>query len=344
MIVFCKGDRKHVRRKNQFGLVYADAITENVPGKVNLRPVSYQNKDGIRLAANLYLPAGYQADKSYPAVIVAHPNGGVKEQVSGLFAQKLAEQGYITLAFDAAYQGASEGTPRQTDLPANRVEDIHAGLDFLLSVDGVDPKRTGALGICGGGGYTLQTAKSDKRIKAVATISMFNTGRVRRNGFKDSDIAGAQKRLQEAIQARQTYVETGKVLYQGELLTHRTHFTKEQLEQIPAGLYRDGVQYYGDTHFHPNAQSRYTLMSLLGLMTFDVENQAELLNQPLLMVSGDISDTRYMTDDFFKKATDTDDKKVVYIKGANHIETYWKPEYVKQEAQAVTDFFNEKLN
>lgn len=173
---------------------------------------------------------------------------------------------------------------------------------------------------------------------------MFNTGRVRRNGFKDSDIAGAQKRLQEAIQARQTYVETGKVLYQGELLTHRTHFTKEQLEQIPAGLYRDGVQYYGDTHFHPNAQSRYTLMSLLGLMTFDVENQAELLNQPLLMVSGDISDTRYMTDDFFKKATGTDDKKVVYIKGANHIETYWKPEYVKQEAQAVTDFFNEKLN
>lgn len=344
MIVFCKGDRKHVRRKNQFGLVYADAITENVPGKVNLRPVSYQNKDGIRLAANLYLPAGYQADKSYPAVIVAHPNGGVKEQVSGLFAQKLAEQGYITLAFDAAYQGASEGTPRQTDLPANRVEDIHAGLDFLLSVDGVDPKRTGALSICGGGGYTLQTAKSDKRIKAVATISMFNTGRVRRNGFKDSDIAGAQKRLQEAIQARQTYVETGKVLYQGELLTHRTHFTKEQLEQIPAGLYRDGVQYYGDTHFHPNAQSRYTLMSLLGLMTFDVENQAELLNQPLLMVSGDISDTRYMTDDFFKKATGTDDKKVVYIKGANHIETYWKPEYVKQEAQAVTDFFNEKLN
>lgn len=155
MIVFCKGDRKHVRRKNQFGLVYADAITENVPGKVNLRPVSYQNKDGIRLAANLYLPAGYQADKSYPAVIVAHPNGGVKEQVSGLFAQKLAEQGYITLAFDAAYQGASEGTPRQTDLPANRVEDIHAGLDFLLSVDGVDPKRTGALSICGGGGYTL---------------------------------------------------------------------------------------------------------------------------------------------------------------------------------------------
>ena len=136
---------------------------------------------------------------------------------------------------------------------------------------------------------------------------------------------------------------TGEVVYHGELLTHRTHFTKEQLEKIPAGLYRDGVEYYGDTHFHPNAQSRYTMMSLLGLMTWDVEDQASLLNQHLLMVAGDISDTRYMTDDFFKKATGTQDKKIVYIKGANHIETYWKPEFVKQEGEAVINFFNEKL-
>lgn len=329
--------------ENQFGLVYAGALTENKPGQVNLRPVSYRNKDGIRLAANLYLPAGYQPNQSYPAIIVAHPNGGVKEQVSGLFAQKLAEHGYITLAFDAAYQGASEGLPRQTDLPANRVEDIHAGLDFLLSVDGVDASRTGALGICGGGGYTLQTAKSDKRIKAVATVSMFNTGRVRRNGFKDGDKAGIHQRLVAASTARKKYVQTGQVDYIGQYLAGPVHLTKEQLEQIPAGLYRDGVEYYGDTHYHPNAQSRYTTMSLMGLMTFDVENQANLLDQPLLMVAGDISDTRYMTDDFFKKATGTDDKQVVYIKGANHIETYWKPEFVKEEAAALIKFFGEKL-
>jgi fermentation-respiration switch protein FrsA (DUF1100 family) len=328
---------------NQFGLVYTDAITENKAGQVNLRPVTYRNKDGIKLAANLYLPANYDPESHYPAVIVAHPNGGVKEQVAGLFAQKLAEQGYLSLAFDAAYQGASEGMPRQTDLPANRVEDIHAGLDFLLSVPGVTPDRVGALGICGGGGYTLQTAKSDKRIKAVVTISMFNTGRVRRNGFKDSDKANTAKRFEMASAAREKYVTTGEVDYIGQLLTHQTHFSKEDLEKIPAGLYRDGVQYYGDTHYHPNAQSRYTTMSLLGLMTFDVENQAELLAQPLLMMTGDVSDTRYMTDDFFKKATGTDDKQVVYIKGANHIETYWKPEYVQEEAQHLINFFNQKL-
>lgn len=329
--------------ENQFGLVYADAITKNISGQVNLRPVTYRNKDGIKMAANLYLPAGYDINQSYPAIVVAHPNGGVKEQVSGLFAQKLAEQGYITLAYDAAYQGASQGQPRQTDLPASRVEDIHASLDYLLSVDGVDPARVGALGICGGAGYTLQTAKSDKRIKAVATISMFNSGRVRRNGFKDGDLAGIQQRLSAASAAREKYVTTGEVDYVGQLNPKRIHWTKEQLEQIPAGLYRDGAEYYGDTHFHPNAQSRYTTMSLLGLMTFDVEDQAELLNQPLLMMTGDVSDTRYMTDDFFKKATGTEDKKLIYIKGAQHIETYWKPEFVKEEAQHLFDFFGEKL-
>lgn len=328
--------------KNQFGLVYADALTENVPGQVNLKPVSYQNTYGIELAANLYLPAGFDESKSYSAIVVAHPNGGVKEQVSGLFAQKLAEAGHVTLAFDVAYQGASAGEPRQTDRPASRVEDIRAAIDFLLTVKSVDANCIGALGICGGG-YTIKVSKSDKRIKAVATISAFNTGRVRRNGFKDSQVDTILDRFKQASDARAKYATTGEVDYIGELLTHRTHFTQEQLDQIPAGLYRDGTQYYGDTHYHPNSQSRYTAMSLQDLMTFDAEDHAELINQPFLMITGDISDTRYMTDGIFDKAAGTDDKECIYIKGANHIETYWKPEFVSQEAAAVIRFFGEKL-
>lgn len=132
-------------------------------------------------------------------------------------------------------------------------------------------------------------------------------------------------------------------LTQGGMESVAERLVREQLEQIPAGLYRDGVQYYGDTHYHPNSQSRYTVMSLLGLMDFDVENQADLLDQPLLMIAGDISDTRSMTDDFFAKATGTSDKHVVYIKGANHIETYWNPEFVRQEAAALLDFFGSRL-
>lgn len=334
---------EEILKKNPFGLVYDGAITENVNGEVNIRPVSYETQQNIKMAANLYLPADYDAEGSFPAIVVAHPNGGIKEQVAGLFAQKLAENGYITIAYDAAYQGASGGTPRQTDRPVNRVEDIRASIDYLMTVQGVDSSRIGALGICGGGGYVIQTSKTDKRIQAVATISMFNTGRVRRNGFQDGDIDGAQDRLDQATVARNKYLETGEVDYVSGLVTKRREFTQEQLEQMPAGLYRDGAEYYGSTHYHPYSQGRYTTMSLMDLMAFDAEDQAELIDQPLLMMVGDVSDTRYMTEGVFEKATGTEDKKLVLIPGANHIETYWKTEYVQQELSELLDFFGAKL-
>jgi len=329
--------------ENKFGLVYAGALEGNVAGGVELRPVSFKTIAGIEISANLYLPSNFDASKALPAIVVAHPNGGVKEQVSGLFAQRLAEKGFITLAFDAAYQGASAGEPRQTDRPANRVEDIRASIDYLERFEGVDTDRIGALGICGGGGYTIEVSKTDKRIKAVGTISMFNSGRVRRNGFGDSQLATVKDRFAQAAAARTKFAQTGEVDYIGDLLTGRTEFTEEQLAEIPAGLYRDGVQYYGDTHYHKNSQSRYTTMSLMDLMAFDAENNVDLIDQPLLMMVGDVSDTRYMTEDVFKKATGTDDKQLILIKGASHIETYWVPEYVDQEASAMTDFFSNKL-
>lgn len=140
-----KASMEDILKKNPFGLVYNKALTDNVPGKINIRPVSYQNHQGITIAANLYLPAGYDKSGSYAAITCAHPNGGVKEQVAGLFAQRLAENGYITIAFDAAYQGASGGTPRQLDKAYSRVEDIRSAIDFLMTVPGVDTNRIDAL-------------------------------------------------------------------------------------------------------------------------------------------------------------------------------------------------------
>ena len=176
---------------NPYGLVYDGAIKTNEPGQVNIHPIAY-GLGGLRIAANVYTPADYDLAKKYPAIVVAHPNGGVKEQVAGNYAQILAGKGYITLAFDAAYQGASGGEPRSTDKPANRVEDINRAADILATYPGVDPERIGILGICGGGGYTVKAAQTDKRFKAVATLSLFNSGLVRRNGFMDSQIGQVQ--------------------------------------------------------------------------------------------------------------------------------------------------------
>ena len=328
---------------NKFGLVYSGAITENVPGKVNIHPVAYM-LHGNRIAANVYTPADYDpmGDKKYPAITVAHPNGGVKEQVAGLFAQKLAEMGYVTIAADASYQGESGGEPRQRDYPANRIDDVSGMVDFLMSLSYVDTDRIASLGVCGGGGYTLAAAQADKRIKAVATLSMFNTGRVRRNGFMDGDKANIQARLQKAAEARNKELQ-GEVMYEGD----NPPMTEDQLrglmEKLPAGLYRDGVEYYGITHAHPNANSRYTTESLMHLMAFDVDDRMDLIDQPLLMMAGDIADTKYMTDSAFEKAVNAEKKELFLIEGATHIRTYWVSEYVEKAAGKLKEFFAENL-
>lgn len=330
---------------NPFGLVYQGAITKNEKGKVNIRPVEYQVK-GIKVAANLYLPADYDEnnDKTYAAITVAHPNGGSKEQVAGLYAQKLAELGYIAIAADASYQGASGGEPRLRDYPANRIEDISGMVDYLSFLPKVDKNRIGSLGICGGGGYTLATAQTDKRIKAVATLSMFNSGRVRRNGFLDADIAGIPKRLQKAAEARDKELH-GEVVYEGFLPPNTTdeQLRAKMLEMPENTLYRDGIEYYGLTHRHPNATGSYTTESFMKLMAFDVEDRMDLIDQPLLMIAGEKADTLYMTNDAYAKATGAKNKELFLIPGASHIRTYWVPEYVNQAVDKLANFYNKNL-
>lgn len=224
------------------------------------------------------------------------------------------------------------------DKPAHRIEDIHGMADFISQYAGVDTARLGLLGICGGGGYSLAAAQTDKRFKSVATVSMFNSGRVRRNGYVDSQLNTIQTRMQQASAARAQEATGGVVLYSGD-----ANLTDEQIAKLPFDLYRQGYEYYWKTHAHPNSTFKYTTSSLLDLMRFDATHQIELIDQPLLMIAGNKADSLYMTEDAFAKATGAKDKELFLIDGATHIETYWKPPYVNQAVEKLTQFYGKSL-
>lgn len=329
-----KSQQRH--KQNPYTLVYEGAITKNENGKVNIHPVKYK-LNGIEIVANVYTPENYTAEGKHSAIIIAHPNGGIKEQTAGLYAQRLAEAGYVTIAADAAYQGGSGGEPRHTDKPANRVEDIHGMADYISRFPGVEPSKLGVLGICGGGGYTLKAAQGDKRLKAVATLSMFNSGEVRRNGFQHTQVATIQERLQKATDARNQEAAGGKIQYAGV-----ASITDEEIAKTSIDLYREGYEYYYRSHAHPNSTFLYTMSSMLDLMTWDATSNMELINQPLLMIAGSNADTKYMTDTAFNKAINAKNKEFFVINGATHIQTYWKPEYVTQAVSKLTNFY--KIN
>ncbi|MBK7105458.1 MAG: alpha/beta hydrolase [Ignavibacteriae bacterium] len=323
--------------ENPFTLVYKGAIIENLSGEVNIRQVNYK-LNGIEISANVYTPANYDSLKTYQAIVVAQPNGGVKEQVAGLYAQRLAESGYITIAADASFQGASGGYPRNVDKPSNRIEDVRGMADFISHYKGVNKENIGLLGICGGGGYSLAAAQTDKRFKAVATLSMFNSGLVRRNGFMNSQVSSIHERLKQASDARAQEAVGGEVIYAA-----NAEITDEMADKMPFDLYREGHYYYNRTHAHPNSTFRYTMSSLLDLMAFDATTNMDLINQPLLMIAGSKADTYYMSESAFKLATGTKEKELFLIDGATHIQTYYVPEYVDQAMDKLNEFFDKYL-
>jgi fermentation-respiration switch protein FrsA (DUF1100 family) len=192
--------------------------------------------------------------------------------------------------------------------------------------------------MCGGGGYSLAAAKTDKRFKSVATLSMFNSGRVRRNGFADSQLATVQQRLKQASDARAQQAASGKIQYSGD-----ADMTDAQIAALPFEMYRQGYEYYWRTHAHPGSTFKYTTSSLLDLMRWDATDRIEMIEQPLLMIAGSRADSLYMTEEAFAKATGAKDKELFKVDGATHIETYWVPKYVDVVVGKLTPFYAKTL-
>ena len=305
---------------NPFGFVYGGALTANVDGAVNVHPISY-DVSGVTVAANVYTPADYREDGSYAGIVVGHPNGAVKEQAAGLYAQRLAQAGFVTIAFDAVTTGESGGEPRNRDIPYLRVEDYRLAADVLSTFPGVDSSRLAVLGICGGGGYALSAAQMDKRFRAVAVVSMFNTGSVRREGFIKSQADSVLKRLHDVADLRAREVETGELVYSANM----SDMAPEVGHKLPFDMYREGYEYYVETHAHPRALSRFAQRDLMDLFAWDPDDFMYLIDQPLLMVVGEKADTAYMSESAFAAATGTEDKELYTVAGATHVDLYWRP-------------------
>ncbi|WP_321884823.1 alpha/beta hydrolase [Paraburkholderia bannensis] len=295
------------------------------------------NGQGVTMAANIHLPEGFDASRKYAAVVVAHPGGGVKEQTAGLYARKLAENGLVAIAFDASYQGASTGEPRQLENPYIRTEDISAVVDYLVTLPYVDAEKIGAMGICAGGGYTANAAIDDRRIKAVGTVSAVNIGQMFRNGWEntvaDADAiayigAGSQARTSDAVNAQLATLPLAPM----------------REEDAPNAELREAWEYYHTPRCeHPNAPGFMTARSLNQIITYDAYNKAEaFLTQPLQIVAGSVAGSKWMSDDLLARAA-SKDKQLHVVEGANHMSLYDVPQYVDEAVSVLAPFFQRTL-
>jgi fermentation-respiration switch protein FrsA (DUF1100 family) len=292
---------------------------------------------GLKIAGHLYTPDGTAAGPR-PAIVVGHPGTGVKEQAAGLYARRLAERGFVTLAFDAAYQGESAGEPRGLEDPAQRVEDIKAAVSFLTTRDEVDPGRIGVLGICASGGYGLTAAATDHRVKAVGTVSAVDIARQFRDGADGAQDPTVFRGMLEAAAAARTAEARGEDVQALRL------FPDGEEEARRGGPHAfEGWEYYRTPRArHPRSAESLTWTSVDRIATFDAFRSLDLLAaRPLLMIAGREAVTSWMSVEAFQKAPSP--KELHWIDGASHVDLYDKEEHVGPAVAKLSGFFETHL-
>lgn len=318
-------------------LAHAATVAEgaNVAGS---QKVTFNN-GAITMAGNLYLPPDYDSSRTYPAIVVAHPWGGVKEQTSGLYAQQLARKGFVTLAFDASHYGESGGEPRDLEDPAERVQDIRSAVGYLASLSQVDAARIGTLGVCAGGGYTLHEAQTDPRVKAVAGVVAYDIGDATRTGIEGSPVSAEDRRnLLQSVAEQLDKEAAGAPLLVQQLLPSR-----DQLDASTPNFVREATDYYLTPRgAHPNARNRFVVTSPgLHMAYYPLEHMELVAPRPVLLIAGERAETLKFSQAAYAKAQQP--KELLVIPGASHFDLYDKPEYVTPAVDKLAEFFGEHL-
>ncbi|WP_442957548.1 alpha/beta hydrolase [Photobacterium sp. 53610] len=307
----------------------------------NIKHVTYQNL-GWESAADLYLPPAFDASVKYPAIVSTHPIGSCKEQTSGnIYAAALAEAGYVVLAFDASFQGASGGTPRLIEDPAIRVSDIRFAIDYLVTLPYVDENRIGAIGVCGGGAYTIHAAMTDHRIRALTSITGVNFGRLIREAFSEFNPVGAM----EAMGKQRTAEAQGAARHVIDYLPPSVEAGKQMgLNDIDV---LEATEYYKTARGQqPNGATSGLFSFNSAAMGWDAFLHAEvLLTQPLLVVIGDkpggFGAYRDGWEIYGRAASQK--KEIFVAEGWSHYDLYDKPEPVALALEKVVPFFRDNL-
>lgn len=292
------------------------------------------NNNNLKMAGNLYLPKDYNEKKKYPVIITVHPGGGVKEQTSGLYAQKLAERGYVALAFDASHQGESEGLPRFLEDPIQRVEDIRSAVDYVSTLKFVDAEKIGLIGICAGGGYSISAAQTEHRIKAIAVASPVSTGN--KKGWDGKTPISESITTLEAVAKQRTAEANGaKPIY--------INYVPEKPDANTPNDLVEAYDYYRTPRAqHPNSTNLFLFTSLDKMMAFDAYANIEtLLTQPILIIVGSNAGSRWQGEEVYKRVTSSKELKI--IQDATHMDLYDIPKYVNQVSDNMTSFFGKNL-
>lgn len=304
---------------------------------VTVKKVSFKTRYGTTVAADMYLSKDIDKSKKYPAIIVGPPYGGVKEQGPGIYAQTMAERGFVTLAFDPSYNGESGGKPRYVKSPDILVEDFSAAVDFVGTRSFVNRDKIGVIGICGSGGFSITAAQVDTRIKAIATVSMYDISKYIRNGLNDVITDEERKKMLDQLgEQRWKDFENGKP----EIVSY---YPNGPADAVPEGLdpvTHEFFEYYGMKRgYHPEA-GKHTQTGSLSFMNFPLMSYIKSISpRPILFIMGEHAHSRYYSEDAYEMAAEP--KELYVVPNAGHVDLYDKTDLIP--FNKLESFFKKNL-